>query len=206
MNILNRKVILLNAAWLPIGTTTVKNALEDMNSSKQPKKALKIEYLKGENGEYDFSAPSEILPLAWKEWATLSPREFDEDSIRTVSLELRVPTVVIVGSKYNKLPKKTFRPTKRNIYDQYGGRCVWSGEIIPYKSSTIEHMHPRSRGGNNSWSNLALASPELNRLKADRTPEEFGVVPKYKLKEPKPVTAAFLIKSEHPDWAIFLDF
>jgi len=203
-NILDKKVLLLNAAWLPIGTATVKSVFEDMNSSRHPKKALKIEYAKNAKGEFDFSAPTEVLPLAWAEWETLSPREFDEDSIHTVKLELRVPTVVIVGSKYNKLPVKTFRPTKRNIYNHYQGKCIWTGEVIPYGSVTLEHMQPRSRGGDNSWKNLALASPEANREKADRTPEEFGVKPKYKLSEPSPVTAQMLIKATNPDWAIFL--
>lgn len=206
-NILNNKVLVLNKAWVAIGTTTVKSALEDMNSSKHPKKALKIEYISDEKGNYDFSNPTEILPLAWNEWVTLSPREFDEDSIHTVNMEIRIPTVIIVGSNYNQLPIKTFRPTKRNIYEHYGGRCVWSGEVIPYKSSTIEHMHPKSRGGQNTWKNLALASPELNRKKSDMTPEEFGIKPKYKLTEPKPVPAHVLIKSViNQDWNIFLKF
>jgi len=203
-NILNKSVLLLNKAWLPIGTTTVKSAMEDMNSSKHPKKALKIEYAE-RDGKYDFSAPTEILPLDWKEWITLSPRDFDEDSIHTVSLEIRIPTVIIVGSNYNKLPVKTFRPTKKNLYDQYGGRCIWSGEVVPYKQATIEHMHPKSRGGSNTWGNLAIADPTLNRQKADRTPTEFGVIPKYSLQEPKPVPAHVLIKSiMSPDWNIFL--
>jgi 5-methylcytosine-specific restriction endonuclease McrA len=206
-NILNKHVLLLNKAWVPIGTVTVKKAFEDMNSSKHPKKALKIEYACDDNGEFDFSAPTEILPLAWNEWATISPREFDEDSIRTINLELRIPTVIIVGSNYNLMPVKTFRPTKKNIYDHYGGRCVWTGKVIPYKKATIEHMHPRSRGGKNTWGNLAIADPEPNREKADRTPEEYGVKPKYKLSEPKPVPAHVLIKSViSPDWNIFLKF
>lgn len=175
-----------------------------MNSSRHPKKALKIEYIKNKDGTFDFSAPTEVLPLAWNEWITLAPREFDEDSIRTVKMELRIPTVVIVGSRYNKLPVKTFRPTKRNIYNHYGGRCIWTNEIVPYKDATIEHMHPRSRGGDNSWKNLAIAAPQPNREKADRTPEEFGVKPKYKLSEPTPVTAQMLIRATNPDWAIFL--
>jgi len=78
---LNIHVLVLNKSWKPIGHTTVKDALEDMNSSKYPKKALKIEYMKDDQGNFDFSAPTEVIPLSWKEWATLSPREFDEDSI-----------------------------------------------------------------------------------------------------------------------------
>jgi 5-methylcytosine-specific restriction endonuclease McrA len=206
-NILNKPVLVLNKAWVPIGTCTVKCAFEDMNSSKHPKKALKVEYFKDSKGVYDFSNPTEVLPLGWAEWSTLAPRDFDEDSIRSVKCEFRVPTVLIVGSNYNQMPVKTFRCTKRNLYNQYGGKCIWTGEVVPFKDATIEHMQPKSRGGKNSWQNLAIASPEKNREKSDKTPEEYGVKPKYKLSEPKPVPAHVLIKSIiSPDWNMFLKF
>jgi 5-methylcytosine-specific restriction endonuclease McrA len=175
-----------------------------MNSSKHPKKAIKIEYLKNADGTFDFSAPTEVLPLAWEEWVTLSPREFDEDSIRTVSMEIRVPTVLIVGSKYNKLPVKTYRPTKLNIYKHYNGVCGYTGKKLSYSNTTLDHVIPRSRKGGNTWGNLVLCDGEINRLKADRTPEEAGLKLKYKLSEPPPVTAQVLIKATNPDWSIFL--
>ena len=203
-NILDRKVLLLNAAWLPIGTTTVKSAFEDMNSSKHPKKALRIEYVKNDKGEFDFSAPTDISPLTWAEWEKLSPREFDEDSINTVKLELRVPTVVIVGSKYNKLPVKTFRPTKRNIFNHYQGKCAYTGRDLSYGEVTLDHVIPRSRNGGNTWANLVPCDGATNRLKADKTPDEAGLKLKYKISEPSPVTAQVLIRAINPDWAIFL--
>ncbi len=201
--ILDRKVLLLNSAWLPIGVVTVKKALEDMNSSRHPKKAIKIEFLK-DGGKFNFSSPTEVLPLAWDEWVTLAPREFDEDSIRTVSLDLRIPTVVIVGSKYNKLPVKTYRATKLNIFNHYDGICAYTGKKLSYKSMTLDHIIPRSKKGGNTWSNLVPCDGEINRIKADRTPEEAGLKLKYKLSEPAPVTAQMLIKATNPDWAIFL--
>lgn len=202
MNI-NRPVLLLNACWQAIDTITLKKAMEDMNSSRTPKLALKIEYQRTDNG-FDFTKPTEIIPLKWGEWITLSSREYDEDCIRTPNLEIRIPTVLI-APKYQKIPKKTFRPTKRNLYDKYGGKCVWTGEQISYSSASIEHMTPKSRGGKNTWENLAIASPKMNHKKADRTVEEFGIEPKYKLVSPKPVPVSVLIRAINPDWAIFVD-
>ncbi len=209
-NIVYSKVLCLNAAWLPIGTCTVKKALEDMNSIRSPKKALKIEYAKDENGQYDFSKPTEIIPLDWDNWVQLTPREFDADSIRTPAMQLRVPTVIIC-TKYNKLPVKTFRPTKRNIYERYGGKDYWTGEDLSYKDCTLDHVKPRSKGGGNSWENLAPTSGRVNRMKADMNPEDFaaktGHKPHFKLSEPKAVPASFIIKSFiNPDCQIFLKF
>jgi len=208
-NVINNKVLILNAAWLPIGVLSAKKVLEDMNSSRHPKKAIKIEYLIKKNGEPDYTNPTEIIPLAWDEWVTLCPRECDEDSIRTVSMEIRIPTVAIVGSNYNKLPIKTFRPTKKNLYDKYEGKDFWTGEKLSYCETTIDHIHPKSKGGNNSWGNLAITSAKINRLKSDMDAKEFtirhGYKPQYKLKNPQPVTAHVLIKTLNPDWGIFLD-
>lgn len=207
MDILNKHVLVLNKSWIPIGTCSVKKAFEDLNSSKQPKKGLKIEYLKDSKGNYDFSSPTEIIPLGWSEWITLSPRDFDQDIIRTVTLELRIPTVIIVGSNYNQLPIKTFRCTKKNLYDAYDGICAYSGRKLSYKSMTIDHVIPKSRSGQNTWKNLVPCDEEINRTKADRTPEEAGLKLRYKLKEPKPVPAHVLTKSVlSPDWNIFLKF
>jgi hypothetical protein len=208
-NILNNKVLILNSAWLPIGTLTVKKTLEDMNSSRHPKKAIKIEYLVKKNGEPDYANPTEIIPLAWNEWVTLSPRGFDDCSINTISMEIRVPTVAIVGSNYNKLPIKTFRPTKKNLYDKYNGTDFWTGEKLPYNDTTIDHIHPKSKGGQSGWDNLAITSAKINRLKSDMDAKDFtikyGYQPQYKLKNPQPVTAHVLIKTLSPDWGIFLD-
>lgn len=206
-NILNNHVLVLNKSWIPIGTCSVKKALEDMNSSKQPKKALKIEYLKDEKGNFDFSNPTEVLPLNWAEWITITPREFDEGSIRTVKIDIRIPTVVIVGSNYNQLPVKTFRPTKKNIYDHYNGVCAYSGKKLTYKNMTLDHIQPRSRNGGNTWGNLVPCDADINRIKADRTPEEAGLKLRYKPTEPKPVPAHVLIRQViSPDWNMFLKF
>lgn len=180
-----------------------------MNSSKTPKKAIKMEFFQLPDGSYDLNAPTEFLALDWVDWINIPLRPYDpESSVRTAKLEIRAPQVVIC-SKYNKVPPKTFRPTKKNLYERYGGRCIWTGEIVPYKQATIEHMHPRSKGGKNTWKNLAIAAPKLNRKKSDKSVEEFvsetGMKPKYKLSEPPATSVALLIKEAlHPEWRPFL--
>jgi len=206
-NILDRKVLLLNAAWRAIGTITVKKAMEDLNSSKHPKLALKIEYPVNNKGIPDYTTPTECIPLKWDEWATLSPRPYDEDCIHTINLLIRIPTVVIVGSKYNKMPLKTFRCTKKNVFEHYGGICAYTGKQLTYRNMTLDHIQPRSRNGNNSWSNIVPCDGEVNRFKADKTPEEAGLKLRYKPSEPKPVPAEVLIRSVvDPDWLHFLKF
>ncbi|NDA64079.1 MAG: HNH endonuclease, partial [Chitinophagia bacterium] len=40
---------------------------------------------------------------------------------------------------------------------------------------SIDHVIPRSRGGNDSWENLATACQKCNAKKGDMTPEEAGM-------------------------------
>jgi len=178
-----------------------------MSSSKSPKLALKCEYLVDAKGNPDYSTPTEVIPLKWAEWITLSPRPYDEDCIHTVNLQIRIPTVAIVGSKYNKMPVKTFSCTKKNVFEHYNGVCAYSGKKLTYKSMTLDHVLPKSRKGGSGWDNLVPCDGEINRLKADKTPAEAGLKLKYKLSEPKPMPAELLIRSVvHPDWLHFLKF
>lgn len=211
---INQPVLILNSSWLPIGTAPLHKVLADMNSFKSPKMSLKIEYFKDESGNYHLDKPTEIIPLKWEEWVSLSPRELDAESVRTPNLEIRVPTVAITKS-YNKMPKKTFKPTKKNLFNQYDGICYWTGKKLSYSEMTIEHIVSKDEwfkskrdGSPNNWNNLAPADPKVNHLKANMCPKEFerkfGYTPQYKLKEPKPVPTTVLLQALKPDWAIFV--
>lgn len=43
-------------------------------------------------------------------------------------------------------------------------------------ASTIDHIHPRSRGGKNTWTNTVAACYGCNQRKGDRTPSEAGML------------------------------
>lgn len=53
--------------------------------------------------------------------------------------------------------------------------CAYCGETFKTKELTLEHIHPESRGGETSWSNLVAACVPCNQRKADRRPEEAGM-------------------------------
>lgn len=51
-------------------------------------------------------------------------------------------------------------------------RCLYCGENTGALDCTLDHIHPRSRGGEEHVFNLGLSCGGCNRLKADHTPEE----------------------------------
>lgn len=205
MSILNRRVLVLNRSWVAIGEVDVKKALEDMNSSVSPKKALKIEYARNLDGTFNFDEMIEVNPLDWDEWITLLPREFDSGCIHTVSLSIRVPTIVITPN-YNKIPLKTFRPTKFAIAQRDNFTCQYTGRKLNRSEISIDHVFPKSRARDkaNDWTNLVTCDKKVNFDKADRTPEEAGLKLLRKPIAPSPIPMTALIDEKHIDWKRFL--
>ncbi len=53
--------------------------------------------------------------------------------------------------------------------------CQYCGVRFPERELTLDHVIPKSRGGDASWENQATACKACNNRKADRTPEEAGM-------------------------------
>ena len=204
MSALHKHCLTLNAGWFATGTCLVSKAIGDMFIGT--KKPVKIEYYK-DGDTYDFDKPTEIMPLDWDSWTQLAPREFDEYSIRTSKMEIRVPTVVITPN-YKQNKKRTFKLNNNTLYEHYKGVDYWTGEVISRKNSSKDHVKPSSKKGDTSWHNIALTSKKINYLKGDMDPEEFmkkyGYKPHYELKEPAPIDAQSLIKILERDWSLFI--
>jgi len=104
-----------------------------------------------------------------------------EDYGREVYPGIMLPSVIRLAH-LAKVPIRITMLTRENIYSrdrkvcQYCGRKA--GEIVVSggkKTSlrmTLDHIVPKSRGGQNKWENLVTCCHLCNHKKADRTPEE----------------------------------
>lgn len=64
------------------------------------------------------------------------------------------------------------RVSKRGVLLRDNHICAY---CMQQNATTIDHVHPRSRGGKNTWKNLVAACGPCNRRKGNRTPEEAGM-------------------------------
>lgn len=69
----------------------------------------------------------------------------------------------------------------------------------------MDHVLPRSQGGQDTWLNTVAACAEDNHRKADRTPEEAGMALLREPFEPTPADAMLLALREDdfktlPEW------
>lgn len=92
--------------------------------------------------------------------------------MNTDSCELERP-VVIRLLKYVVLPYKKLNLSKVNILKRDNYTCVYCGSK---KDLTLDHLIPKSKGGQNTWTNLVTACFPCNHKKGARTPEEAGMI------------------------------
>jgi 5-methylcytosine-specific restriction endonuclease McrA len=207
MSTLDKKIcLILNTGWQPIGFISVKKAIVSMypmNDNDTPSQAMNLEYELDENGFLDFMKPSLINPVGLDEWNKLPIRDFDIP-VNTSKRTVRAP-IVLITPNYAKMNYREIQPTKRNLYEFYGGKCIWTGKQLSYAEMTMEHMIPRSDGGKNTWENLAPAQKKLNNERGNTPLDKWKFKPQYSLKKPKALAISGLInKAARPEWLYFL--
>jgi len=86
--------------------------------------------------------------------------------------ETHTRPLIIRLLNYVKYRIRNLRINRNRIFKRDGYECAYCGSK---KSLTIDHIIPKSRGGENSWTNLITCCSSCNRYKGDRTPEELGM-------------------------------
>lgn len=76
-------------------------------------------------------------------------------------------------SRYNTGAVKNWLSIKK-LLEKQEYKCVYTGKkLIPGKNASIDHIVPKSKGGNNSIKNLQWVDEQVNRIKNDMTHYEF---------------------------------
>ncbi len=92
--------------------------------------------------------------------------------VRAASARFPQPSVIRLR-KYIKLPRNLTLPlTRRLVYarDQY--TCQYCGNSPGASQLTLDHVLPKSRGGQKTWENIVTACKRCNQRKGNRTPQE----------------------------------
>lgn len=190
-DILNKSVVLvLNKNWQAINVRTPAEAFCQLASNVAT--AL------------DIDGDQHIRPVTWAEWITLPIREGDH-AVQTVRGAIRVPTV-IVALNYARVPKKRPKLCAKSIRERDGNRCQYTGKVLRPDEGSLDHVLPRSRGGQDAWENLVWSDKAINARKADRLPHEAGLKLLSVPRAPKELPVSALIRNPHgfADWKHFV--
>lgn len=132
--------------------------------------------------------------------------------IQGVSDSLQIP-IVLRLRRYINVPRRGARWSRRAVLQRDRFTCIYcgikvgdmqKGRLLTRQDFTVDHLIPRSRGGQNTWGNTACACPVCNHRKGNRTPHEAGMGLRW---EPKIPRVGYLVASgEVPAaWKIYLE-
>ena len=110
--------------------------------------------------------------------------EYDEQ-ISSPSVTFNIPSVIVLKTVV-KFISGGIKPSRNNVIWRDNSQCQYCGVIEPQKDMTIDHIIPRCRGGENTWTNLVTCCKKCNQKKRDQTPEEANMKLLKKPFKPKP--------------------
>ena len=79
---------------------------------------------------------------------------------------------VIVLNDYVRKGGIRVPPSRKTVFYRDSYECQYCGNNFLKNQLTLDHVVPKSRGGDNTWDNLVTCCVECNQKKANRTPNE----------------------------------
>ena len=164
--LLREPTLVLNKSWIPIRICTSRRALVLLFKD--------LACVIGENYVlHDFSS-----------WISLGVAN-GEPHVRTVSLRIRLPEIIVLRTCDRFMqPRVVF--SRRNIFRRDLSTCQYCGRRGPAGAMSIDHILPRSLGGNASWTNCVVACRSCNERKGNRPLSQTGMKLRRQPNEPSP--------------------
>src|SRR5215813_10307174 len=119
---------------------------------------------------------------------------------------MRVPRVIVLVH-YDRVPRRHVRFTRFNVYARDRHTCQYCGRRLPRHELNLDHVVPRSQGGQSTWENIVCSCVNCNVRKGGRTPKQAHMSLIRKPEKPKrsPVLNLKLTHRKYQSWKTFLD-
>jgi len=133
--------------------------------------------------------------------------EAAEAWLHSEQMALPVPLVIRLVY-YVRIPRRFSLPlSRRTVLARDHYECQYCGERLPKGKLTIDHVIPRSRGGETRWENVVTACGPCNRRKGDRTPDEARMPIHRQPRRPRYLALTLLEGAGAPDaWNKYMYF
>ncbi len=194
---ISSSVLVLNRFYMAVHVVNVRRAIALL--FRELAEVIHIEDNRYAN--YDFVSWREISALR----AAFEEREEGEDWIQSVNFELQVPRIIRLLA-YDRVPKQRLRFNRRNVFARDRNRCQYCGHNFPTSELSLDHVVPRSHGGEMSWENIVCCCVRCNVKKGGRTPEQAHMKLICEPIRPKrsPLLAMKLGNPKYESWKTFL--
>ena len=114
---------------------------------------------------YDFSS--------WCQLSVLQDElgEGQAEWIRLVRQRLLVPRIVRL-TRFDRVYYQPLRFNRRNLFARDKQRCQYCARQLTLSQMSLDHVLPRSQGGDTSWENIVCCCVKCNTTKGNRTPKQ----------------------------------
>ena len=139
--------------------------------------------------------------LVLREKAEIVHHDTSGAVLHSATMAIDVPSVIRLR-RYVRIPFRTRVPlTRAALMRRDNFRCVYCGR----RAETIDHVHPRSRGGKHTWDNVVAACRRCNGRKENRSPQEVGMKLNRRPKAPPDgFWLRLLVGQAEPEWLQYL--
>lgn len=196
---LNAQVLVLNKLWMAIRVVDARRAFSLLVREQ-------AEVVHVDNGAYtshDFESWAD-LSQAREHFEALQTNHYEW--VRTVRFHIAVPKVIrLLG--YDRLPRQEVKLNRRNIFARDRNQCQYCGKHFSTSELTLDHVKPRTQGGQSAWENLVCCCVACNARKGGRTPEQAHMTLIRKPVKPRrnPVISIRLGSDKYASWRAFLE-
>lgn len=192
---LSSSVLVLNRHYMAVHVINVRRAFALL--VRELAEVIHLE--DGQYANYDFES--------WREISELRAqfKEPNEDWLQSVNFEVQVPRVIRLLF-YDRVPNQSVRFNRRNLFARDNNSCQYCGKRFSTSELSLDHVVPRSRGGDTSWENIVCACVACNVKKGGRTPQEAHMALVRKPAKPKrsPLVTLKLGNPKYESWKSFL--
>jgi 5-methylcytosine-specific restriction endonuclease McrA len=133
--------------------------------------------------------------------------EAAEAWLRSEQMSLPVPLVIRLVCYVRIPPRFSLPVSRRTVLARDNYTCQYCGGQPGKGSLTLDHVVPRSRGGETRWENVVAACGPCNRRKGDRLPEEAAMPLRRRARRPRYLALTVLEGSSAPEaWNKYMYF
>ena len=104
--------------------------------------------------------------------------------IRSTSQVFKIPAVIVL-CRVIKFRFNALHCNRKSIFARDKHICQYCQNSFGDKELTLDHILPKSRGGDKTWTNIVAACKKCNQKKGNKTPDEAGMTLMKAPKKPK---------------------
>ena len=156
--------------------------------------------------------PVKVIP--WKKAITLVVlgkvevlEEYDKE-VHSPTVTYRLPSVIKLNRFFKPIPRKV-KFSRHNLFSRDNYTCQYCHKTFPAHQLTYDHVVPRSKGGNTTWTNVVTSCQRCNLRKGNKPLHALNVELLNKPVEPRWVPEFMTIMDiDHTpnSWANYLFF